>query len=225
MKNILKEIKNDIISLGNEPRVDNIEQYISQNKIFCILFYSKIIPDFSNMFLSLNNIISNNQTLKLLICICEDTEEDYNKSLSEINNVSCLIFKYDSKNRDLFINKYNIIVLPTLLVLDKEGELIDLLNKERIMNINTIDIEGWKNKFIIPNMYKNKIPELGDRGRISNHQHELVYSNHSMKPGYGKSGWICDVCRKHFEYNTPNFFCSLCGFDVCDVCYDKYKCD
>jgi len=35
MKNVLKEIKNDIISKGDEPRVDNIEQYISQNKIFC----------------------------------------------------------------------------------------------------------------------------------------------------------------------------------------------
>ena len=54
MKNILKEIKNDIICLGNEPRVDNIEQYISQNKIFCILFYSKILPEYSNLFLSLN---------------------------------------------------------------------------------------------------------------------------------------------------------------------------
>ena len=223
MKNILKEIKNDIISFGKEPTVDNIEQYISQNKIFCILFYSKIIPDFSNMFLSLNNIINDNPILKLLICICEDTEEDYNKSLSEVNNISCLILKYDSKNRDLFINKYNIIILPTLIVLDNEGELIDILNKERIMEINMNDVEGWKNKFIIPNIYKNKIPELGERGRISNHQHELIYSNYPMKPGYGKGGWICDICRKSFEYNTTNFFCSLCGFDVCDVCYDKYK--
>ena len=40
MKNVLKEIKNDIISKGDEPRVDNIEQlYISkQNILFIILF-------------------------------------------------------------------------------------------------------------------------------------------------------------------------------------------
>ena len=55
-------------------------------------------------------------------------------------------------------------------------------------------------------MYKDKAPELGDKGRITNHQHELVFSNNSMKPGYGKSGWICDICRKSFHYNTPNFF-------------------
>ena len=225
MKNILKEIKNDIISLGNEPRVDNVEQYISQNKIFCLLFYSNIIPDFSNIFSSLNDIISNNSSLKLLICICEDNEEDYNKSLSQINNISCLILKYESKNRDSFIKKYSIIVLPTLIVLDKDGEIIDILNKERIMNVNEIVVNGWKNKFIIPNMYKNKVPELGDKARITKHQHELVFSNHSMKPGYGKGGWICDLCRKNFNYDTTNFFCGLCGFDVCDVCFDKYKCD
>ena len=225
MKNILKEIKNDIVSFGNEPRVDNIEQYISQNKIFCILFYSNLLPYYSNVFLSLNNIINNNSELKLLICICEDDEEGFNKSLSEINNISCLIIKFDSKNRYLFINKFNIILIPTLIVLDKDGKVIDILDKEKIINIKSIDIEGWKNRYFIPNIYKNKIPELGDRGKISNHQHELIFSNHSMKPGYGKGGWICDICRKSFEYNVNNFFCGLCGFDVCDVCFDKYKCD
>ena len=219
MKNVLKEIKNDIISMGDEPRVDNIEQYISQNKIFCILFYSKIIPEYSNILLSLNTIINNSTTLKLIICICEDTEEDYKKSLYELNKISCLILNYDSKNRDLFIKKYNIMSLPKLIILDKEGELIEILNKERIMNINENDIRGWNNKFLIVNMHKVKEPELGDRARITNHQHELVFSNHSMKPGYGKGGWICDICRKSFNYNTSNFFCSLCGFDVCDVCF------
>ena len=114
--------------------------------------------------------------------------------------------------------------MPKLIILDKDGELIEILNKERIMNINENDIIGWSNKFLIVNMHKNKVPELGDRARISNHQHELVFSNHSMKPGYGKGGWICDICRKSFNYNTSNFFCSLCGFDVCDVCFDKYRC-
>ena len=50
MKNILSNIKNDIISLGSEPRVDNLEQYMSQNKIFCILFYSKMIPEYTNFY-------------------------------------------------------------------------------------------------------------------------------------------------------------------------------
>ena len=224
MKNILKEIKNGIISSGAEPRVSNIEQYISQNKIFCVLFYSEIIPDNSTLLSFLDNIINKDSMLKFLICICEENEEDYNKKISELNNISCLILNYNPEVRNIFIQQYNIISLPTLIILDKNGILIDSLNKERIINLNQNDILGWKNKFIIPNLYKDKTTELGDKGRITNHQHELIFSDHSMKPGYGKSGWICDICRKSFQYNTPNFFCSLCGFDVCDVCYDKYKC-
>ncbi len=224
MKNILHEIKNDILSYGKEPRVDNINQYISQNKLFCILFYSKIIPDFEKILSSLNIKIENNDLLKLIVCLCEETEEEYNKVILDFKEISCLILNYDSKSKDLFIEKYNIISLPTLIILDKDGELIDSLNKDRIMNFNETDILGWKNKFIIPNIYKNKIPEIGERAHITKHEHELIFSNYSMKPGYGKSGWICDVCRKSFSYNTPDYFCSLCSFDVCDVCFDKYKC-
>ena len=223
MKNILKEIKNDIISMGDEPRVDNIEQYISQNKIFSILFYSKIIPNYLNILSSLDNFFNNDNSLKLILCICEDDEEDYNKIFSEIN-ISCLIFNYDSKNKDLLIKQYNIISLPTLIILDKEGKLIDSLNNERITNLNENDIIGWKNKFIVPNIYKSKLPELGDKARVTSHHHELVFSTNIMK-GYGKNGWICDVCRKNFDYTIPNFFCALCGWDICDACFDKYKCD
>ena len=69
MKNILKEIKSDIISKGDEPNVDNLDQYISQDKLFCILFYSKLIPDISSVLSSLK-IINSSNTLKLVICIC-----------------------------------------------------------------------------------------------------------------------------------------------------------
>ena len=224
MKNILKEIKNDIVSSGKEPRVDNLEQYISQNKIFCVLFYSKIIPEYLDILSLLNQTINDNDSLKLILCICEETEEDYNDMILEIKNISCLIINYNSKNIDLFIREYNIITLPTLLILDKDGVMLDCLNKERIINLNNNDIIGWNNKFVIPNTYKVKQPELGDKGRITNHPHDLIYSNHPMKPGYGKSGWICDVCRTSFQYNVTNYFCGICGFDVCDACYDKYKC-
>ena len=224
MTNILHEIKNDFLSSGKEPRVDNINQYISQNKLFCILFYSKIIPEYENLIISLNKKIEKNDVLKLIVCLCEETREEYNKAILEFKEISCLILNFDSKSKDLFIKKYNIISLPILIILDKDGELIDTLNKDRIFNLNESDIIGWKNKFIIPNIYKNKVPELGERANITKHEHELVYSNHSMKPGYGKGGWICDICRKSFDYNTCNYFCSLCGFDVCDVCFDNYKC-
>ena len=220
-KNFLQEIKNEMRSIGSEPRVENLEQYISQNKLFCILFYSNIIPDYSDLLSKLNEQM-NNSLLKLLICICEEDEEEFNKISSEIK-ISCLLFNFDSKTRDFLINKFNIISLPTLTVLNCYGEIVDILNKERIMNLNENDIIGWNNIFTVPYLYKNKTPELGDVARITKHPHELIYSNHSMKPGYGKSGWICDVCRKNFNYNTPNYFCGECGYDVCDPCFENYK--
>ena len=68
--NILKEIKKELISKGTEPNIDNFDQYISQNKIFAILFISKIIPELSPLLNSLNNLFIKNESIKLIICIC-----------------------------------------------------------------------------------------------------------------------------------------------------------
>ena len=66
--NILKEIKNELISKGTEPRIDNLDQYISQNKIFTILFISKIMPDVSSILSSIHTQYLKNSKLKLIIC-------------------------------------------------------------------------------------------------------------------------------------------------------------
>ena len=44
-----------------------------------------------------------------------------------------------------------------------------------------------------------------------------------MKPGYGNSGWSCDICGRGYSSRDVNFFCPLCGWDLCDICYNKYK--
>ena len=160
--NILKEIKNELISKGSEPNIDNFEQYISQNKIFSILFISKIIPELSSLLNSLSNLCLKNESIKLIICICSDSKEDFDQILFLIkDNISCLIFNYDSKNRDIIIYKYNIISIPTMIILDKDGELIDTLNYNRIKELNEYDVKGWENKFMIKKMNKTKKLELG----------------------------------------------------------------
>jgi hypothetical protein len=221
--NILKEIKNELISIGNEPRIDNFDEYISQNKIFTFLFYTKIIPDFETILPLLDNLYEKFDSLKLIICICEDKEKEFNEILSSIKDISCLIMKFESKNRDILLSTYNIITIPSLIILDKEGILIDSLNLDGIINLNENIIEGWINKFNILNKYSEKKLELGMLTKLSVHPHDLIYSEQSMKPGYGKSGWICDMCRKSFKANVCNFFCGLCGWDICDACYNKYK--
>ena len=192
--------------------------------IFCILFYSKKIPEIEKLLFSLNNKIYKSKSLKLIICICDETEEEYDKALSEIKGISCSVINYDTESRDLFIKKYNIKSLPTMIILDKYGKVIDSLNKERIMNFKECDIIKWKEKFDIPNELDIKKHELWKRAKINKHEHELIYGNNSMKPGYSKcSGFFCDTCLKSFDEDT-NYFCSLCEYDVCDECFEKYKC-
>ena len=223
--NILKEIKNELISKGSEPSIDNLDQYISQNKIFAIFFISQIMPDITSILSSLYEQYSKNKLIKLIICICADTKEDFDETLSIISDdIPCLIFNYESKMREILIAKYNIITVPSLLVLDKDGILIDTLNVEKIKNLNEHVIKGWENICSIRNALKlRRKLELGETIKLSVHQHELIYSNHSMKPGYGYSGWICDVCKKSYKHDVTNFFCPLCGWDLCDICYNKYK--
>jgi len=98
---------------------------------FKLLFYSNIIPEYLNILSSLK-IINNNDNLKLIICICNDSEEDYNKTISEMNDISCLILNYNSKNKEYLIDNYNAISLPKLIVLNKDGEIIDNLSSQRI---------------------------------------------------------------------------------------------
>ena len=221
--NILKEVKNELISKGTEPNIDNFDQYISQNKIFSILFFSKIIPNYTSILNILEPIFSKNETIKLILCICEDTKEDFDEVLSSIKDISCLIFTFESKTKNNFISKYNIITLPTLIILDKDGKLLDILNYIHIKNLNDNILKGWENQFIVPNLYRLKRPEIGDAVKLSCHQHELVFSTQSMKPGYGSSGWICDICRGSYNASVSNFFCIICGWDLCDKCYNKYK--
>ena len=224
-KNILKEIKNELISKGNEPRIDNLDQYISQNKIFTILFISKIMPDVSSILSSLHIQYSKNNKIKLIICICSDTKEDFDETLSVIHeDIPCLIFNYESKMREILIEKYNVITIPSLIILDKDGIIIDKLNMEKIENLTEHVIKGWENTFMIRNISSQRRKlELGETIKLSVHHHELIYSNHSMKPGYGYSGWICDICRRNYKHDVTNFFCPLCGWDLCDICYNKYK--
>ena len=73
-----------------------------------------------------------------------------------------------------------------MIILDKEGNLIDSLNFERIKNLNEYDFKSWEN-ISNQNLRKYKKPELGDIIRINVHQHELIFSVNDMK-GYGGSG-------------------------------------
>ena len=227
--NILKEIEPNIIKNG-DASYTSIDICIKQNNIFGMLFISGFIPNINNIieiFTNLQKTINNeeNNIFTLIICICSEEKEDYERTFSKISNLSCFVLPYNSKQKENIIDKYNIIILPCLLIFDKDGKKIENLNNNEIEQINLDKIKGWKNTQSLVNSFK-KVERyfIGQEGAIFGHEHILFYSDYlSKNPKYGKLNWYCDICSETHPYSDNNFYCDLCGFDVCDACYERDK--
>ena len=48
------------------------------------------------------------------------------------------------------------------------------------------------------------------------HKHFLTYIERK-----NNSSWICDKCSKNFQNKEPSFYCSLCDFDLCQICLNN----
>ena len=226
--NILREIEPNLIKKG-DISYTSLDMCIKENNIFGILIISGFVPSINNIIELFNNLLSSlskdEDILKLIICICDEDKDDYDITISKFTNLSCFIIPFESEGKQKLINKYNIISLPCLIIIDKDGKNLEFLKYSDIDNINIDKIKGWKNNLNIVN-YKNK-PEkynIGDEGFIFGHKHILFYVDYLGKsPNYGKGNWYCDICGKTNKYDVTNFYCDLCGYDVCDACYEKNK--
>ena len=214
---------------GQQKSISSIDTLVNDGNsyLFGILFFSNIIPFNSKIINSLSNTLSIkeiNEHLKLIICICDDNEAEFNKLMLEFSKLNCIIIPFKSEINQKLINKYNIFTLPTLIIIDKNGKVIDALKTENIQNLNLYKIEGWKNTYEIKKLYGVKKYSIGDQGFVNCHSHMLVYADYLLKSfDYGKGNWYCDICRKKNTYDVTNFYCDLCGYDVCDSCYEKNK--
>ena len=146
--NILKEIAPILIKKG-DVSYSSIDIYIQQDKVFGLLFISGFLPKINNIIEKFNKIFKsvtqNDDILKLIICICDEEKDDYDTSLLKISSLSCFIIPYESEVKQQLINKYNIISLPCLVILDKNGKNLEYLNNSDINNLNIDIIKGWKN--------------------------------------------------------------------------------
>lgn len=48
-------------------------------------------------------------------------------------------------------------------------------------------------------------------------EHPLV---NCFTPNRAKASpnWVCDICKLHYTYNVPSFYCTACDFDICQKC-------
>ena len=230
-KNILEEIEESIIKKG-DASYTSINICIKNNNIFGMLFISEFIPNFSDIMQIIQNLMNinskeENSIFTLIICICSEEKEDFEKTLSMISKLSCFILPYNSDLKEKIINKFNIVLLPSLLLFDKEGLLLESLNNDEIGKITFEKIKGWKNN--LSHMQRENAKKIrkyfiGQEGSVFGHEHILFYSDYLCKnPSYGKGNWYCDICGARHLYSDNNFYCDLCGYDVCDYCYEKNK--
>ena len=161
----------------------------------------------------------------LIICICSEQKKEYEETILKISKLSCFILPYNLDITNKIIDKYNIIILPSLVLLNKEGKNLEYLNNEEIEKINKEKIKGWKKtlSIVLPVKKVDKY-YLGMEGAIFGHDHTLFFSDYISKGlSYGRGNWFCEICGDRHLYAEKNFFCDLCGFNVCDICYEKLK--
>lgn len=224
--NILKEIKVSFITKGEETPVKDLDLFISQKKIFNILFYSSNLSISKESIKKYKNIIQNyTEEIKTIICLCDETEEDFNISLIDFSDINCFIIPFDSKMNDLLINYFKIISVPRLIVLNNDGITIDTLNNTQIINLTEEIFNGWINVSKIIPIIRSNTPEIGDKLWVTNHSHELIFADYRQKSSGYAGGWRCDVCDTSFNAEVPNFHCGQCSFDICEKCLPKYKKD
>lgn len=224
MKESLLDYGTNFITQDNKLINNELQKYNKDTKIFCIFFMSSFHPFFNEIFQKINSLSNQEKEIQLIFCPCDETEEEYNTSKLQITNKNILIIPFSEKETiEKIINKHNVNYLPYMVIINKEGKEIFKLLKEEIMGITKEDILDWINQSNIKLFYDLKY-QIGEKGNSPCHPHTLTYAISTTKmPEYRSGNWYCDECGKSFKANVTNFYCSLCGYDICDLCYDKTK--
>jgi len=221
---------NYLILLGNEFLNSDLQPIkyeinnIKEEKIICLFFNSYFHPYFTEINNKIINFSKEFQSkLQFIYIPCDENDEEISLNLQNFKNFPGLIINSNKIKEKIFL-KFSINTIPYLMIFDKKGHILDTLNKNLIINLNSSYVNKWVNLIEFPIKYKTMEISLGDKAKLSCHPHILVYSDYTLKdPSYHNCTWYCDICRGHHAKTDKNFYCGLCGFDLCDKCYKTYK--
>ena len=228
---IQKENKIKILLKKNQE-FDEIDCYLDLNKIE--LTQKELLNKLFNEIkqLKLKDISNNNKDNDLtnIINKNEELEGKINCLNKENEDIKNKIKKIKSKNKELkdklnkIIEENEEIKKNNKIIIEDNKKLGETLNEYKKYfddNINYLKEE-------LDNLNKNKkhfYHEFGEKGMVTNHPHELIFCNNFSKDiSYGKESWFCDICNKSFKFSSPNFYCNQCHFDICNHCFELYKC-
>ena len=208
-------------------KIDFNSSNYSKITLFGILFCSNFHPSFKQIIENLINFYNrvNNDScrhLEIIYCSCDELEEEFNMSVS--SQMPWLVIPYDNNDiKEQLFTKYSVDSIPLLVIIDKEGKIIISLNKTEIDLLDDNSFSGWINMSSLnKKLLKQEKYKIGQKGISMYHPHHLIYTDETLKmPDYKGNSWVCDVCGTSHQSTVPNFYCGLCGFDICDNCFEK----
>ena len=149
----------------------------------------------------IENNWNNVNRLPLLIHNCINIENNIknikllNENIGKINNLKINI-KFDPQEEG--INKFLNSIKIFGKVSGSDKLQLSLYNKKT--SIGNITPSTFINIYL----------------KVSVHKHPLEIIKRFV------TGWICDICRATGDLNTPSYHCTVCDFDLCSKCAEKY---
>ena len=195
---IKAKLSEKLIDVINRFKISDCPKELRENLTACLCHGQKV-NDLNQTLLDLN-VKNGEQFLFMKSQIEEDRkkkEMKYELTEREKEQVKRLRQEYDEK----YLHKE----------LDKK---VKLNENENNNNDNDADDEADIPTFRQFLMAKDKKVGLGIH--VKEHDGRLVYI-------LANKDWTCRICKKDYSKENPRYYCSICGYSMCEDCHYKKK--
>jgi len=234
-------IKNNFINNGN-MNMNYMNNFMGMNSINNCLLYN--INNFRNM----NFLINIQITLKFTFTTGNSflVQCQLGEKLSEVINRFKKINKIKDPMNIVISEGHKIKVDKTLIELGiknnqiilficqqkVEEEIKEIKKKYQLDEEEKLQVKKWLNEFEMSKLINiDNNGELDESEDISFYQFVkkkekmcfIIVKEHLHKLVYCISllDWNCSLCKNNFQKEKAKYYCSLCGFNMCDNCHSK----
>ena len=205
---------------------------------------NNIITNNTTNFPTMNLVTNNEITVKfsfttglyfLFQCnINEKLSEAINrlKKINEIKEpIRCALSegqKLDEKKTILELGITNMQIILLVCQINNENNITQIITKYYLREDEKIQLQKWMeyfNRSNLVNIDNNggekyvffdfvKQQEKMNFIIVKEHSHKLVYCISLLD-------WECSLCTKKYNKENAKYYCSLCDFNMCEICHSK----